>query len=150
MQCMTNMVGLGCPLSLSRCPTVLGPPYTLNPFDRCRASTHSSPLSHPHEAKARAIGHRFDIRMRNRIELVIAELAVRLHPHISRLVARSVAVIRTRECGDAQTVMLNRIALGTDLVRPNDSGDIVELAPSACNVRPKADANTLVCQHERL
>jgi hypothetical protein len=73
------------------------------------------------------------------------------HPHPSTtsaqtyLVACRVTVVGAAEGGDAQTVVLNRIAVLADLMRANDGRNLVELAPSASDVGTKAEADTLLC-----
>lgn len=82
--------------------------------------------------------------MRDWSELVITELPIVLHLDIRSAVALAVAVVGAGKGGDTQAVVLNSIALGADLMGPNDGCNIVELAPPAGDIGAKAQTDALI------
>ena len=80
--------------------------------------------------------------MRHGLKNLVIQLQVRFQVDISTLILRGVAVPRSREDGDATTVMLNFIALHADLMRANDGLQPVSLAEALGHVRAELQTHT--------
>lgn len=80
--------------------------------------------------------------MRHGVKLMVRQLSVSLHLDESSLVTSRVAVVGATERSDTQAVVLDGIAVLANLVRPNNGSDLVQLAPSSCDVGSEAEPNT--------
>lgn len=52
-------------------------------------------------------------------------------------------IVRRREDGDAQTIVLDRVTTLPNLVRADDGGDLVLFCPAASHVGSETDTDTL-------